>query len=240
MQQYFSEQPLVPGEVYTMTPAQAHHAGNVVRLQGKIIRLVHDGEAYFARCEGNGKHMTALVLEKDPLHRELPCEIVLLQALIRREKFEWILQKAAELGVSRIIPFESSRCVVHSRQEKADRQKERWTQILTEAAEQSKRERIPEITGVVSFAEACALKMDRRYLAYENAFGESRLLGEAYEGGDAAFIIGPEGGFSDEEVKALQDAGFEQVSLGARILRAETAAVAALAVMADIAERTGR
>ncbi|MBR4445340.1 MAG: 16S rRNA (uracil(1498)-N(3))-methyltransferase [Solobacterium sp.] len=240
MQQYFSDTKLAPGAVYEMTPQQAHHAGNVVHLQGKIIRLVHNGEAYFARCEGNGRKMTALVLEKDPVKRELDAELVLLQALVRREKFEWILQKATELGVSRIIPFESSRCVVQYRKEKAERQKERWMQIVTEAAEQSKREKIPVIDDVLRFEDVCRFEAEEKYLAYENAFGESPLLGSVYTGESAAFVIGPEGGFSEEEVQALVSGGYRTVTLGARILRAETAALAALAVMADTAERKQR
>ena len=240
MQQYFTDTPLAEGVTCTLTAAQAHHAGNVVHLQGKTIRLVHDGEAYFARCEGTGKHMEAVVLGKDPVSRELPCEIVLMQALIRREKFEWVLQKATELGVSRIIPFESSRCVVHGKKEKEERPLERWRQIVTEAAEQSERNRIPVVERPVEFRKLVEYMQESNYFAYERAYGESPLLSMVYTGGNAAVVIGPEGGFSPEEIAFFTGSGFVQFTLGARILRAETAAAAALAVAAECAERGRR
>lgn len=237
MQQYFTESPLSAGSIVALTAEQSHHAGNVMHLQGKIIRLVHDGEAYFARCEGTGKQMRAVVLEKDESVKELPEQIVLLQALIRREKFEWILQKASELGVTKIVPFISSRCVVQNRKEKEERLKERWTQIAVSACEQCRRNAVPHVEKTVRFEDLKQFMQEENFLAYENADSTSPLLSEAYKGGSASFVIGPEGGFSEEEAAGLKELGFTPVTLGKRILRAETAALYALSVLAECQER---
>ena len=218
---------------------QAHHALNVIHLDHDRIRLIHDGRAWYADAYAQGKKLAAKVLEEDPWVNELPWNVTLCMALIRREKMELVLQKASELGAARIVPFISSRCVVKRREERSDKQAERWKTILTEAANQCKRNRIPELTEIVDFKELAAYKGDHSYLGYENVFGERPMLGEALRPGSVTVVIGPEGGFSEEEVQALEDAGFETVSFGSRILRAETAAVYALSVIGDCLERKG-
>lgn len=235
MQQYFVQSPLVIGEKYLFTRDQAHHAKHVVRLHDETVRLVYEGAGYFARCTSDGDSFGAIVLEKDPHNRELKTSVTLAMALIRREKFEFVLQKAAELGVKKIIPFESSRCVVHAKKERADHQKQRWTSILQEAAEQCKRNRIPEITDIQKLSD---LKKDPSFLkilAYENAERKSAYLSDAFHGQESVLIvIGPEGGFAKEEVEELSAADFSCVTLGNRILRAETAALYACSVIAEL------
>ena len=96
MQQYFADKPLVSGGTYELTPEQAHHAGTVLRMDGETIRLVHDGQGYFAVVRREGKKMIAEITGIDPVPKELPLDITLAMALIRREKLELVLQKAAE------------------------------------------------------------------------------------------------------------------------------------------------
>ena len=236
MQQYFADQPLVSGMTYELTPEQAHHAGTVLRMDGETIRLVYDGQGYFAVVHRTGKKMTAEVIGIDPEPKELPLDITLAMALIRREKLELVLQKAAEVGISRIILFESSRCVVHARNERLDRQLERWRSILQEASEQCKRDRIPELIGIVPFAQLPALKQGTGLLAYEKAGMEAYRLSTVPLEKACTVVIGPEGGFAPEEADRLLQAGFVTVSLGRRILRAETAAIYAGSVLAERAE----
>ncbi|MDD6366216.1 MAG: RsmE family RNA methyltransferase [Stecheria intestinalis] len=236
MQQYFTEVPLEPGMEYVFPKAQAHHAGTVLRMNHETIRLVHDGIGYFADAYPKGKEFAARVLSIDPRINELPFQVTLAQALIRREKMELILQKAAELGVTRIVPFESSRCVVHARSEKADRQKERWNSILQEASEQCKRNRIPELENICSFGQLSGYSSELNLAAYENAYGTSPFLLEVLKPASITIVIGPEGGFSEEENAALNQMGFSSISLGSRILRAETAAISACALISGYLE----
>lgn len=235
MQQYFAKEPLQVNEEYTFTKEQAHHAKNVVRLNNEVVRLVYEGKAYFARCHNGENGFQALVLEEDPRVNELHCDVILAMALIRREKFEFVLQKATELGVRKIIPFESSRCVVRAKAEKKDRQLERWNDILQEASEQCKRNEIPEITNVKSWNEIQKLDAELKLCAYENAYGTSSMLSDVVNQQHSILVvIGPEGGFSQKEVEELSEAGFESVTFGNRILRAETAAMYACGVLSEL------
>ena len=237
MHQYLCDHVPKIGEIVVIEGNQAHHALNVLHLDHDRIRLIHDGRAWFADAYAQGKTLAARIIEEDPRVNELPYEVTLCMALIRREKMELVLQKACELGVTRIVPFVSSRCVVKRREERSDKQAERWKAILTEAVNQCKRNIVPELTGIVDFGDLPAYMGEHSYLGYENVFGERPMLGEALKRGSITVVVGPEGGFSEEEVHKLERAGFETVSFGSRILRAETAAVYALSVIGDYLER---
>lgn len=159
---------------------------------------------------------------------ELPCKIFLFQGLPKADKMEWIIQKAVELGVYRVIPVETERCVVRLDEKKAKNRVARWQAISQAAAKQSKRGIIPEIALPVSFSEAVrqASAMDVRMIPYEMAEGmdSTRELIEAVEAGQSiAVFIGPEGGFTREEIAFAQEHGIRPVTLGKRILRTETA-----------------
>ncbi len=237
MQQYFCDAPVKVGEDYILNPQHAHHA-DVVRLDHETVRLVYNGEGFFGECvKENGAYLVH-VLEKDPRMNEPGIEITLAPALIRREKFELVLQKAAELGVHRIVPFESSRCVVRAKKEKGDKQILRWKDIVKEAAEQCKRNEIPEVEEICSFRDLQNYRSEVNVAPYENAYGDSRFLSEACDGTKSiTIVIGPEGGFSEEEMAQFKDMGFEAVTLGSRILRAETASMYAVAICSEQAER---
>lgn len=238
MQQYFSQVPLQVGREYQFDQAQAHHAGTVLRLNHETVRLVYQGRGYYADGYPVPGGFAAMVLQEDPVDRELPMAATVCVALIRREWFELVLQKLTELGVSRIVPFESSRCVVHARQERSAKQKERWLAIVREAAEQCKRDRIPEVTDVVSLKDLASYRSEINAAAYEKAGSEGSLLSEILTGGSCTVAIGPEGGFSEAEVAQLADMGFQAVSLGRRILRAETASLYAMSVIAEQGEKS--
>lgn len=238
MQQYFCDVPLQVGKLYEFTKDQAHHAGTVLKLDHETVRLVYDEKGYFATCYRDGKKVVAMVEKEDERVNELPCHITLAIALIRREKFEWILQKACELGVDTILPFESSRCVVHAKKEKADRQKERWYSIVQSAAEQCKRNHIPEVKDIILFSQLADYEADLKMCAYENAYGTSEYISDLYHGEkNILVVIGPEGGFSECEIEQLVQSDYSACTLGSRILRAETAAVYALSVLGELAER---
>ncbi len=240
MYQYFCDEPLEIGKEYIFTKEQAHHA-KVIRLAHETIRLVSGTQAFFAEGYEKDGFFYALVKEKDSSDHELREDLTLAFALIRREKMELIIQKATELGVKKIIPFESSRCVVHAKKEKMSKQQERWQEIAKEAARQCKRNIIPEVTEVIAFKDLKEMHTDLRAAAYENAYGKAPYLSEIFQKKHSmAVVIGPEGGFSEEEMQNLQEWNYIPVTFGERILRAETAAMYACAVFSECSERRGQ
>lgn len=219
MQQYFSDHPLAPGDIYRFSKEQAHHAHTVLHLSHERIRLVYGDTGYFAEAYMDGTIYCAKVLAVDARTNELPIQITLCLALIRREKMELVLQKATELGVARIVLFTSGRCVVHAKKEKSAR----YRSIVQEACAQCKRTLIPTVTEMVSFADLPRFKSDCNLVPYEEEAGKGTPLLKAVHGQSVTAVIGPEGGFSKAEIDVLRAEGFQPVSLGSRILRAETA-----------------
>jgi 16S rRNA (uracil1498-N3)-methyltransferase len=167
---------------------------------------------------------------------ELPVEVVLFQGLPKSDKMEWIIQKNTELGVGAIVPVATSRAVVKLDEKKADSKVKRWNGIAEAAAKQSKRTLIPEVRSVLSFKQALleSATFDVKLMPYENAEGMAftrKCIGEIRPGAKVAVFIGPEGGFSEEEVKAASEMGFLPITLGRRILRTETAGMSVLSMI---------
>ena len=176
--------------------------------------------------------MTCRVVSCHAADTEPKQSITLFMALPKGDKMEFIVQKAVELGVSRIVPYLSKNCV--SRPDKTEKKVERWRKIAAEAAKQCGRGRLPEVAAVVPVAQAIAqaAESETALFFYEN---ERRTgLHDALAGGvrdTVSLMVGPEGGFDPAEAKAAVDAGLQSVSLGTRILRCETAPIAALAAV---------
>lgn len=236
MQEYFIEHPAAVGDIIELPEDKAHHAFNVLRLHHETVRLVYDGTAYFAEVYREGKRGLAKILSEDPNINELPADITLCMALIRREKFELVLQKATELGVSRIVPFVSSRCVAKDRQERAEKVMARRKAIVVEAAEQCKRNRIPELVEPVKLSELPRFRSDVNLAAYEKARASALRLKDVLPASSVTAVIGPEGGFSEAEIEELSQNGFQPVTLGNRILRAETAAYYLCSVIGELCQ----
>lgn len=233
MHQYFTDTELSTGMTWIPDARILHHMKDVLHMDNDTVRLVHEGKAWLGHVVQEGKQLSVIIDEEDRRYNELPYDLTLCIALVRREKFGLILQKAGELGASRIVPFVSSRCVVKEKKEKADRQKERWQSILLEASEQCKRNRVPSITDIVSIHDLKQYTADCNVVPYENAYGASPMLSTVLKKGSVSCAIGPEGGFSEEEIAELNAMGFQCVSLGRRILRAETACMYSLSVIGE-------
>jgi 16S rRNA (uracil1498-N3)-methyltransferase len=173
------------------------------------------------------------IISKGLSQSEPKTKVTLLVCLTQREKFEWILQKCTEIGVSAFIPVISSRSLVQSTRE-VDSKFERWLRILREASEQSHRGIVPELRPALRFEEAVNLpeyRQDCRLIPWEEE--KSLSLHDALVHNPSPRIIlaiGPEGGFSEEEVGLAKKAGYLPVTLGPRILRMETAAITAAAL----------
>ena len=223
----------------TITGQDVNHIRNVLRMrQGEQIGI-RDGISrnYICIIEELGTdRIRARILSEEKENSELPCRIYLFQGLPKSDKMDWIIQKAVELGVYRIIPLATRRAVVKLEGKRAEAKVQRWNAIAASAAKQSGRMVLPEVAGVAGFAEACAMagQLDCALIPYELAegIGETRkILGGIRPGMEVAVMIGPEGGFDVEEVRNAQEAGILPITLGRRILRTETAGMAALSVL---------
>jgi len=165
-------------------------------------------------------------------------QIALFQGLLAREKFEWVLQKGTEVGVARFVPIQTERTLLRARHID-DRKLVRWQRIVTEAAEQSHRGRVPQIEEAITWPQALSQVggFDRVLIA--STSGETLALNDALPPDgktprSIALLIGPEGGFSDAETAQARDSGAIAVTLGPRILRTETAAIVAPALVLHI------
>lgn len=206
-----------------MRESQAHQIRDVLRLQSgeEIIALDNTGSAYRVRLDRIGEVVTGLVLETVSLESEPSIRIVLYQALLKADKMEWVLQKGTEIGIAEFVPMTTERAIA---QRISESKMERWQRILAESSEQAHRSRIPSLAEPIGFAEA--VKRSRGVLSLIPYEGEhTRKLADAVEPGMAEvnIMIGPEGGFTAQEIQRAREAGSLPVTLGPRILRAESA-----------------
>lgn len=218
----------------------AHHLRDVLRSQeGETLLLVDEQpKRYTARLiESHPTRLTLEVLqEESPPSFPLPA-LHLGIGLLKGEKLEWVLQKATELGVARITPLVTERAVVRPKSDRLSHQQERWAKIITEAAQQSGRWTIPvleppaELLAFLARTAGCGMKL----IFWEGMPARSprRRIAEALASDprEGVLLIGPEGGFEKAEVDAAGAMGYQALSLGARVLRAETAALAALSIV---------
>ena len=211
----------------------ARHLTRVLRVEaGQHYEISDNHSVYLAEIETARKeHVIFRTLEKLPMV-EPPVRMILSDAIVKFDHFEWMIEKATELGAARIVPMISVR-TERGLDKAAPKRLERWRRIALEASQQSRRAHLPEIDEPAAWGGALATDAAYRYALDENT---TRPLPDAFpleRGADdsVALLIGPEGGWTDEERSEFTAAGWGAVSLGPSILRAETAALAALAVV---------
>jgi len=210
----------------------ARHLTRVLRVEpGQRYEISDNRNVYLAEIVTAHKESVIFQTLEQLGAPELPVRIVLCAALIKFDHFEWIVEKATELGVAEIIPVEAARSD-KGLDRAAVKRVDRWRKIALEASQQSRRARLPEVSEPVSFAEALARQADHRFALDEEPGGVA--LAHAIPSGVAsvALLTGAEGGWTDAERAAFAPAGWTRATLGPLILRAETAAIAALAVVA--------
>jgi 16S rRNA (uracil1498-N3)-methyltransferase len=218
-------------------PAEtAHQIRNVLRLRvgSAVVVLDNSGAEYEGVLRQVDKQqVVGKLVAKRPSPNEPTVHLTLYQSLMKRDKFEWVLQKGTEIGVSQFVPVVTRRSLVQDVDLKANKQA-RWYKIITEAAEQSRRGRIPTLQPPQTLALALAdHPAQPGLIAWEEAAEltlRGALAGMARPSAISLFI-GPEGGFAAEEVEVAQAAGIHPITLGKRILRAETAALVAAALV---------
>lgn len=220
--------PLAPGMTTAIEGQQAHYLARVMRLgAGDAVILCDDATGEWAtRVVEAGKREVLLAVETQLRPREAVPDLTLCAALLKKDRFDWVLEKACELGVARIQPVLTRRCV-------ADRLNlERARAILIEAAEQCARTALPELAGPVKLdALLKGWEAGRTLFFADETGGENAAQQFAAHSGPAALLTGPEGGFDDAERAAIRShACARAITLGPRILRGETAAIAATAL----------
>ena len=235
MYRFFLAEPFAP--LLRITGSDAHHISHVLRMKkGEALQIVSlDQVAAVMKITAFGEGWVDVALDHELTEAHEPTvRITLIQGLPKQDKMEWVIQKAVELGVTEILPAMMEHSVVRIDAAKAARKTERWQKIAEAAAKQSKRDIIPRIAlpePLPAILRVC--DADLKLLPYE-AEGSRGLREALRASGDvrsAAFVIGPEGGISQAEYALAAELGFLPVSLGPRILRTETAALAALSAI---------
>ena len=229
--------PQLYNEEMTITGVDAKHIGKVLRMQpGDKLQIVSDdGVSALAEVAAiTESTVTVHCLEKLAESHEPAVKITLAQGLAKGEKMDFIIQKAVELGAYSIVPVAMEHSVVRLDGAKADKKVERWQKIAEAAAKQSKRDIIPQVQEVQSVKEMLANNdCKTKIIAYEceDRMSLKTALREAGQMEDLLLIIGPEGGISEAELAKAREAGAVPVSLGRRILRAETAGLVAMSAI---------
>ena len=215
MQQYFVDDILEENKTISLNEDIVFHLTKVLRNTEGIFRLVdNNSNVYLAELKNN----KAFILKKVNENNELDIHIIAIISTIKQDKFEIILQKLTELGVEKIVPIKTS----YSQDLFLnDKKILRFKKIIQEAAEQSHRNVIPELYPLINFDGIDSFMSELNIVPYEKETNSSINL----KSGSISFIIGPEGGFKEDEIELLIKKGFKSISLGKRILRAETAAI---------------
>jgi 16S rRNA (uracil1498-N3)-methyltransferase len=235
MHRFFIPSEWIKQERVLLTDEPAHQIRHVLRLKPKDHIILLDNSGW--ECEVEIDQMGPGLIQGKVIGKSLGAaepgvKVTLYQALLKAEKFEFVLQKGVELGVSAFVPFVSERCVVRK---PGGNKLARWRKIIQEAAEQSGRALLPALYPVVSFQEACDSAHDASILLWEEekGLGLSRILKGAPFRASSTFnvFVGPEGGFPPAEVAYAESRGIAPVSLGHRILRAETAGLAVVVAL---------
>jgi 16S rRNA (uracil1498-N3)-methyltransferase len=234
------ETALTPGGVVELPPETASHLAKVLRARSgdELILFNGDGREFGGVIESvRGSRVSAAVGDGRPVDRESPLAITLLQCVPRGDRMDFIVQKATELGVARIVPVLSQRSVVRLDAARAESKALHWRAVAVSACEQCGRNRLPAIDAaqpLLDYLGGPAPAARLRLVFEPESVPDPQIAAreaDASPGGALAAVeiaIGPEGGFAADELEAFRVAGFSRVGLGPRVLRTETAAIAAL------------
>ena len=229
----YIDQPLASGDALALNRRALDHAVKVLRLRaGDPLCLFNGQGGEFAAVlvRGAGGTLLAQIGEHASDRRESPLSVCLVQGISRGERMDYTLQKAVELGVAHIVPVVTERTVSRVADERASRRLEHWRGVVLAACEQSGRTRVPPVAEPRRLAEHLAGTLSGVGLLLDPTAPQALTQTGPYAG-VVSVLIGPEGGLTDDERRAAQAAGYRPVRMGPRVLRTETAAVVALALL---------
>jgi len=220
---------------------ESRHLRDVLRLREGEEVSVFDGQGKEFRCRikeaGRGKEISRLIVVEEiaPPAPESNLELTLAIALLKGEKFDLVIQKATELGVTEIVPLQTKRADVKIVKTESAKKSERWNKIALEAAKQSGRARVPSITEPVDFAEFVKDSAGTNlFFSERDGQSLSGFISNDSKPDRITAIIGSEGGWEDSEMALARERGFHIITLGGRILRAETAGIVVCALMQNL------
>ncbi|MBE5737006.1 MAG: 16S rRNA (uracil(1498)-N(3))-methyltransferase [Clostridiales bacterium] len=238
MHNFFIDKTNIIGDLVNIDGEHFNHILNVLRMRvGDEFLVTFDQSCHLCQIkEIFQTSLTAQITQRDYLDSNLSIDLYLFQGLPKSDKLELIIQKAVELGVKEIIPVQMERSIAKIEQNKVKQKTQRFNAIAQSAAEQSKRTIIPQVLEPLSFTLALekAKELDLLLVPYENQKGilsTKEALSLIKKGDKVGVIIGPEGGFSPNEIALAEKDGGKLISLGKRILRTETAAITALSML---------
>lgn len=228
----FTHQPIDDAQSLSLEEGPSHHLSKVLRMQEgrELILFNGDGFEYPAVIREVGKKVVTVdIKEKIAVNRESNLSTTLAIGISRGERFEWVLQKATELGVTRIVPLVTERTEVKVSGDRLDKMRDRWQQIVISACEQCQRNRLPVLSDPIALADWLAsVDSDYRFVLHHR---DTQSLPSEARPDSVSLLIGPEGGLSDSEIETAKTSGFSALTLGPRVLRTETAPIAALALV---------
>ncbi|MGI5824431.1 MAG: 16S rRNA (uracil(1498)-N(3))-methyltransferase [Bacillota bacterium] len=236
MRRFFVDGEYEIGGCVELKAADSKHFAKVLRGNvGDEIQIVAGEQVFLAEVTEVRETVKAELREQTAEYAEAPIDLYLLQGIAKGERMDLIIQKAVELGARAIVPVAFERCVVQLKGAKAADKKKRWQKIAESAAKQCGRQRITEIMPVSSLSGALDLLPSgaKIIMPWEEAEGSTlkEVLTAGEPSANIAVIIGPEGGLTKSEVEAARARGAEVVTLGKRILRTETAAIAVVTII---------
>ena len=223
MQRYFVKEK--NNEKFILEDSDIHHIKRVMRCKDNDkIEVVYNKKVYLCNID-NIDSLTLSIVDEYEEDRESKIELTVAISLVQEQKFDLILQKLTELGVSSIIPLKTERSIVKIDSSKEEKKKLRWETICKEASEQSHRVTIPQIHNIMTMKELINNKKELNLICSLN--DKTKPLEEYLTGNikEILFVIGPEGGLSQKEEEFLMDNGFGCTTLGKKVLRVETAAI---------------
>lgn len=232
MQRYFINDIYRENDPITITGDDYHHIVRVMRMKedDEVYTVFKDQASAIARIETISSDSVELSIVKwETTTKELPIKVTIASGLPKGDKLELIFQKGTELGATQFIPFNADRSIVKWDDKKAKKKVERWEKIVKEAAEQSHRLLVPDVSAPISLKQLIQAQFDYKLIAYEEEArgGEkgnlSKVLSTIEHGQSVLVVFGPEGGLTEKEVEMCKSKGFIPCGLGPRILRTETA-----------------
>lgn len=221
------------GDTVALEAEASNHVARVLRLRPgtEVILFNGDGGEYGGRLDAVDRRQVRVAIDTfRTIDRESPLAITLVQGISRGERMDYTLQKAVELGVQRIVPVVTERTVVNLDRERSEKRLSRWHGIVVSACEQSGRTRIPELLPITPLARHLGEEQPAHGFLLD-PYADSGLTRQERPDGAISLLIGPEGGLSERERAQSYEAGYRGIRLGPRILRTETAALAAMAAM---------
>ena len=233
MPRFYVDFALSPDSVVELPDNVVRHL-NVLRVKNteEIVLFNGDGKVYPALPEVLEKRRASVrILREEATDNESPLNITLVQAVSAAERMDFTLQKSVELGVAEIRPVISERCVVRLSGERAEKRVARWQEIVVSACEQSGRNIVPKVLPLTTYAQALQQLPQETSKLLMSLNRAQKLSDVRPQSGKVVFMVGPEGGWTEKEEQQAFDAGFQSVTLGKRVLRTETASLAAIAAM---------